>query len=75
MVHTMAPMIQTSSAGAGASNSISASASASAGGGPKQPSGQVLMSRIERMEKEQNEQKQMLAQILNAVQGSGTLRR
>ena len=75
MAHLMAPMVQTSSAGAGASNSIPASASASAGGGPKQPSGQVLMSRIERMEREQNEQKQMLAQILSAVQGVGTLRR
>lgn len=40
---------------------------------PAQPSGQVLMSRIERMEKEQNEQKNMLAQILSAVQ-SGTRR-
>ena len=43
--------------------------------GPKAPSGQVLMSRIERMEKEQNEQKNMLAQILNAVQGVGGMRR
>ena len=34
---------------------------------PKAPSGQVLMSRIERMEKEQHEQRTMLAQILNAV--------
>ena len=58
--------------GAGASTSASAGANA---GGPKQPSGQVLMSRIERMEKEQNEQKQMLAQILSAVQGVGGLRR
>lgn len=33
------------------------------------PSGQVLMSRIERMEKEQRDQKTMLAQILGAVQG------
>jgi len=33
------------------------------------PSGQVLMSRIERMEKEQRDQKNMLAQILGAVQG------
>ena len=33
------------------------------------PSGQVLMSRIERMEKEQREHKNMLAQILGAVQG------
>ena len=32
-------------------------------------SGQVLMSRIERMEKEQRDQKNMLAQILGAVQG------
>ena len=46
---------------------------AASAGGPKAPSGQVLMSRIERMEKEQNEQKQMLAQILNAVQ-AGTIR-
>ena len=38
-------------------------------GGQKVPSGQVLMSRIERMEKEQRDQKQMLAQILGAVQG------
>ena len=71
MAQMMPPMIQSSSGGAGNS-----SASASAGvGGPKQPSGQVLMSRIERMEKEQNEQKQMLAQILSAVQGVGTMRR
>lgn len=32
-------------------------------------SGQVLMSRIERMEKEQRDQKNILAQILGAVQG------
>ena len=32
-------------------------------------SGQVLMSRIERMEKEQRDQKNMLARILGAVQG------
>ena len=37
-------------------------------GTPKAPSGQVLMSRIERMEKEQRDQKNMLAQILGAVQ-------
>ena len=37
-------------------------------------SGQVLMSRIERMEKEQRDQKNMLAQILGAVQGmNGTV--
>ena len=42
------------------------------GPGPsKAPSGQVLMSRIERMEKEQRDQKNMLAQILGAVQGMG----
>ena len=35
----------------------------------KPASGQVLMSRIERMEKEQRDQKNMLAQILGAVQG------
>ena len=41
-------------------------------GAPKTaPSGQVLMSRIERMEKEQRDQKNMLAQILGAVQGMG----
>jgi len=39
-------------------------------GGAKAPSGQVLMSRIERMEKEQRDQKNMLAQILGAVQGT-----
>lgn len=37
--------------------------------GPKAPSGQLLMSRIERMEQEQRDQKNMLAQILGAVQG------
>ena len=37
--------------------------------GVKGPSGQVLMTRIERMEKEQRDQKNMLAQILGAVQG------
>lgn len=37
-------------------------------GGAKAPSGQILMSRIERMEKEQRDQKTMLAQILGAVQ-------
>ena len=45
---------------------------AGAAGAPKTaPSGQVLMSRIERMEKEQRDQKNMLAQILGAVQGMG----
>lgn len=73
MAHMMPPMIPNTSAGT--TNSSSASASASAAGGPKQPSGQVLMSRIERMEKEQNEQKQMLAQILSAVQGVGGMGR
>lgn len=34
---------------------------------PPKPNGQVLMSRIERMEKEQREQKNMIAQILGAV--------
>ena len=34
--------------------------------------GQVLMSRIEQMEKEQRDQKNMLSQILGAVQGMGT---
>lgn len=38
-------------------------------GGAKAPSGQVLMSRIDRMEKEQRDQKNILAQILGAVQG------
>ncbi|KAK4694949.1 hypothetical protein P7C71_g2710, partial [Lecanoromycetidae sp. Uapishka_2] len=37
--------------------------------GAKAPSGQVLMSRIDRMEKEQRDQKNILAQILGAVQG------
>ena len=73
MAHMMAPMIQNPATGV--ANSSANSASVSAAGGPKQPSGQVLMSRIERMEKEQNEQKQMLAQILNAVQGVGGMRR
>ena len=36
-------------------------------GGPKTQSGQVIMSRIERMEKEQRDQKTMLEQILGAV--------
>lgn len=36
-------------------------------GGPKAQSGQVIMSRIERMEKEQRDQKTMLEQILGAV--------
>ena len=40
---------------------------------PKVPSGQVLMSRIERMEQEQSEQRSLLSQILNAVQ-AGPLR-
>ena len=35
----------------------------------KVPSGQVLMSRMERMEKEQRDQKNILAQILGAVKG------
>lgn len=45
------------------------SAGTPAAGGPKLQSGQVLMSRIERMEKEQRDQKNMLAQILGAVRG------
>ena len=61
-VPPMAPMVSPAPSGTSA-----------AATGPKAPSGQVLMSRIERMEKEQNEQKQMLAQILSAVQ-AGTLR-
>ena len=36
---------------------------------PGEPRAQVLMSRIERMEKEQRNQQNMLAQILGAVQG------
>ena len=68
MAQMMPPMMQTTTNAGGMNSSITSSASASAIGGPKQPSGQVLMSRIERMEKEQNEQKQMLAQILSAVQ-------
>ena len=44
-------------------------ASTSTAGGAKHQSGQVLMSRIERMEKEQRDQKAMLTQILGAVQG------
>ncbi len=40
-------------------------------GGPKAQSGQVIMSRIERMEKEQRDQKTMLEQILGAVRGKG----
>ena len=36
-------------------------------GGAKAQSGQVIMSRIERMEKEQRDQKAMLEQILGAV--------
>ncbi len=39
-------------------------------GGPKAQSGQVIMSRIERMEKEQRDQKSMLEQILGAVRES-----
>lgn len=35
---------------------------------PRVQSGQVIMSRIERMEKEQKDQRVMLAQILGAVQ-------
>ena len=75
-VAPMAPMSSPLVNGTSASANSNAAASAGANvGGIKQPSGQVLMSRIERMEKEQNEQKQMLAQILNAVQGVGGLRR
>ena len=36
--------------------------------GQKPPSGQILMARIERMEKDQRDQKNMLTQILGAVQ-------
>lgn len=43
--------------------------SAALAGPPKAQSGQVIMSRIERMEKEQRDQKNMLVQILGAVQG------
>ena len=51
-------------------NAVENNASSNAAlGGSKAPSGQVLMSRIERMEKEQRDQKNMLAQILGAVQG------
>ena len=64
-VNEVAPMAQMMSPATSGAGTVAA--------GPKAPSGQVLMSRIERMEKEQNEQKQMLAQILNAVQ-AGTLR-
>ena len=57
----------------GLAGNLEAMASAANGisGAPKAapPSGQVLMSRIERMEKEQRDQKNMLAQILGAVQG------
>lgn len=48
---------------------ILASAGNGAPGTSKAPSGQVLMSRIERMEKEQREQKTKLDQILQAVLG------
>ena len=57
----------------GLAGNLEAMASAANGisGAPKAapPSGQVLMSRIERMEKEQRDQKNMLASILSAVQG------
>lgn len=46
--------------------------SAALAGAPKAQSGQVIMSRIERMEKEQRDQKNMLVQILGAVQGIHT---
>lgn len=61
-------------------NAPTASMSAAAGtsdapaggtlGGPKAQSGQVIMSRIERMEKEQRDQKSMLEQILGHVRES-----
>ena len=65
MASMMTPMIQTPSM-------APVSMPAQVGNKPAPQSGQVLMSRIERMEKEQNEQKNMLAQILSAVQSSGT---
>ena len=73
MSQMMPPMMPT--APNATPSAVTNSMNSSTGGGPKQPSGQVLMSRIERMEKEQNEQKQMLAQILSAVQGVGGIRR
>ena len=42
---------------------------------PAPQSGQVLMSRIERMEREQIEHKNILSQILNAVQGASNVNR
>ena len=53
----------------GAENTGITAASNAAAGVSKTPSGQVLMTRIERMENEQRDQKNMLAQILGAVQG------
>ena len=50
---------------------VASTASGAAAAPKTAPSGQVLMSRIERMEKEQRDQKNMLAQILGAVQGMG----
>ena len=55
--------------GAGPPSSDTTSISAAAQGVAKAQSGLVIMSRIERMEKEQRDQKNMLAQILGAVQG------
>ena len=54
------------SAAAGTTNAPTGSAP----GGPKVQSGQVVMSRIERIEKEQRDQKSILEQILGAVMGT-----
>lgn len=50
-------------------SSTNTAMNAIAAGAPKTQSAQVLMSRIERMEKEQQDQKNLLSQILGAVQG------
>ena len=47
---------------------IAAAAAAAQQAAPRVQSGQVLMSRIERMEKEQKDQRNLLSQILGAVQ-------
>lgn len=50
-------------------SSTDAATHAATAAAPKVKSGQVLMSRIERMEKEQRDQKNLLSEILGAVQG------
>ena len=66
------PAVETAIMSSTTSPATAQTLSAALAGAPKAQSGQVIMSRIERMEKEQRDQKNMLAQILGVVQGIHT---